>query len=289
MKKDHKKLSPTDYTRMWGEDGPYSQVRLCEETRILHEGVSRVFLVVEAEINPFTFEYVRVYRRKFAGDEAILQLLDHAEYRGKFGYVVSAGEVEIVEEGAHEFARRQADMTVQTLIRMHAFVMREFGLEGNGGFAVMEDDAPHDGHLVWDEKTERIEAATGVELWDDKTLIQVSAGMRDNTMRFFVAFAFTDDFEFKKESAEAFARTLKKVAEDFRTSIENCEIFMGYVLITALLPLDVAPADFIEIAREACNGLHTKPMFAAQYLVTNVKRPTPDQIAAFLKTSSLQT
>ena len=41
---------------MWGEDGPYSQVRLCEEARILDDCVSRVFLVVEAEINPFTFE-----------------------------------------------------------------------------------------------------------------------------------------------------------------------------------------------------------------------------------------
>lgn len=52
-----KKLTKTDYKKMWGDDGPYSQVRLCEETRILDDSVSRVFLVVEAEINPFTFEW----------------------------------------------------------------------------------------------------------------------------------------------------------------------------------------------------------------------------------------
>lgn len=131
MKKDQKTkkmLTPKDRDLMWGEDGPYSQVRLCEETRILDDSVSRVFLVVEAEINPFTFEYVQKCRKQFAGDEPVLQLLDHAEYRGKFGYVVAAGEVKLEDKGSIEFARKQADMTTQTLIRMHAFVMKEFGL-----------------------------------------------------------------------------------------------------------------------------------------------------------------
>ena len=82
-----KKLTQKDYKRMWGEDGPYSQVRLCEETRILDDSISRVFLVVEAEINPFTFEYVQKHRTRFADDEAVMQLLNHAENRGKFGYV----------------------------------------------------------------------------------------------------------------------------------------------------------------------------------------------------------
>src|SRR3989338_9950416 len=94
-KKIQKKLTQKDHEKMWGEDGPYSQVRLCEETRILDDSVSRIFLVVEAEINPFTFEYVRNCREHFADDEPVLQLLDHAEYRGKFGYVVSAGEVKL--------------------------------------------------------------------------------------------------------------------------------------------------------------------------------------------------
>ena len=123
---------------MWGEDGPYSQVRLCEEARILDDSVSRVFLVVEAEINPFTFEYVKKNRQKFVGDEPVLQLLDHAEYRGKFGYVVSAGEVGLQDEESRQFARKRADMTIQTLIRMHVFVMDECGLRRaceNGGTA----------------------------------------------------------------------------------------------------------------------------------------------------------
>ena len=114
-----KKLTQRDYDRMWGEDGPYSQVRLCEETRILDDSISRVFLVVEAEINPFTFEYIQKNRKKFENDEIINQLLDHAEYRGKFGYVVSAGEVELRDKESHDFARFAEPRFERVAIRFH--------------------------------------------------------------------------------------------------------------------------------------------------------------------------
>ncbi|HCC06082.1 TPA: hypothetical protein DEP94_01835, partial [Candidatus Nomurabacteria bacterium] len=123
------KLTNTDIENMWGGDGPYSQVSLHEQTRILDDSVSRVFLVVEAEINPFTFEYVKKNKKKFENDEAVIQLLNHAEYRGKFGYVVGAGEVEVDIEGAREFAERQRDSTIKTLIRMHKFIINEFNLK----------------------------------------------------------------------------------------------------------------------------------------------------------------
>ena len=136
-----KKLTQRDYGQMWGEEGPYSQVRLCEETRILDDSVSRVFLVVEAEINPFTFEYIQKNRKKFETDEEVNQLLHHAEYRGKFGYVVSAGEVEIRDKESYDFAQKQKDMTIKTLIRMHRFVMDEYNLQGTNTFGVIEDSA----------------------------------------------------------------------------------------------------------------------------------------------------
>ena len=43
---------------LWGETGPYSQANLRKEARILDDQVSRVFLVVEADINPTTFEII---------------------------------------------------------------------------------------------------------------------------------------------------------------------------------------------------------------------------------------
>ena len=280
-KKGHKKLTPQDYERMWGDDGPYSQVRLCEETRILDDRVSRVFLVVEAEINPFTFEYIQKHRQRFSDDEPVLQLLDHAEYRGIFGYVVSAGAVELHDEESKRFSRKQADMTIQTLIRMHAFVMDGCGLGRGGPYGVIEDKTPRDEHFVWNERAGRAEPV-GDGLWDDTTLIGSPAGVQNNKMRFFFVLAFEKPFDFKKEYAVAFAKTLKKVSASLAVEIESVESFQEYILVVGLLPFDIAPASFIESALDECNKAGKKPMFQKDYLVTNIKKPTPEQIMSFL-------
>ena len=285
MKKDrkiNKKLTPKDYAQMWGEDGPYSQVRLCEESRILDDSVSRVFLVVEAEINPFTFEYIQKHRQQFADDEQVLQLLDHAEYRGKFGYVVSAGEVELQDEESRRFARKQADMTIKTLIRMHSFIMDEHSLRVDARYGVVEDKISPGDRFVWDEKTGKAEQVGG-GLWGSKTLIGSPAGIQNNKMRFFFALAFKKSFDFKKESAALFAKTLNTISAKFKVEVEGAESFQEYILITALLPFDIAPANFIEGALDSCNRAANKPIFQKDYFVTNIKKPTPEQIATFLK------
>lgn len=273
-----KKLKPSDYEKMWGESGPYSQVRLCEETRILDDSISRIFVVVEAEINPFTFEYVQKARDRFIGDEAVIALLDHAEYRGKFGYVVSAGEVELKDEGARQFAKRQADMAIETLIRMHRFVMDEFALGNKKGFGIMEDELSSEERFVWNETTGMVEAEDG--LWDGKTLIGAPAGGEDNKMRLFIVLLFKKNFVFKSERASIFAKTLKKIARDFNVRVEDCGVFSEYLLITALLPFGVTPADFIEsiLADAETKGV----VFRKDYIVTNTKKPTPEEIIAFL-------
>ncbi|MBI3020062.1 MAG: hypothetical protein HYY60_01930 [Parcubacteria group bacterium] len=285
MKKDEgakKKLIKKDFERMWGEDGPYSQVRLCEETRILDDSVSRVFLVVEAEINPFTFEYVRNCREHFTDDEPVLQLLDHAEYRGKFGYVVSAGEVELRDEESRAFARKQADMTTKMLIRMHAFVMDEYDLRRDEKYGIVESGASPDSRYIWNQKTGRMEPAES-ELWERDALIGSPAGIRNNKMRFFIMLAFDKNADFSKTSVVTFAKTLKQISARFTVEIEEAESFQEHVLITALIPFDVAPAAFIESVLDGCRATIKKPLFQKDYFVTNVKRPTSEQIMSFLK------
>jgi hypothetical protein len=282
MMKTNKKLTPKDYERMWGQSGPYSQVRLCEETRILDGSVSRVFLVVEAEINPFTFEYIQKCRQRFRRDEPVLQLLDHAEYRDNFGYVVAAGEVKLQDEGSRQFARKQAEMTIQTLIRMHTFIMDEFGLGQGGKYGVVEDKMPHDEQFMWNEKTGQAESVEG-GLWEGKTFIGSPAGIQNNKIRIFFVLAFEKSFDLKKESAVFFAKILKKASLSFNVEIEEAESFQEYILITALVPFDVAPASFIEAVLDGCNMVGKKVIFKKDYFVTNVKKPTPEQIMLFLK------
>lgn len=118
------KLTQKQVDKLWGESGPYSQANLIIQTRILDDSISRVFLVVEADINPFTFETIQKYREKFSDDQKILQLLDHAEYRGQeFGYVTSAFEAEYKNEGVMREAQERYKYTIETLIKMHKFTM----------------------------------------------------------------------------------------------------------------------------------------------------------------------
>ncbi|MEK7144467.1 MAG: hypothetical protein AAB794_01225 [Patescibacteria group bacterium] len=279
--KTNKKLTPKDYKQMWGEDGPYSQVRLCEETRILDDRVSRVFLVVEAEINPFTFEYIQKHRQKFADDEPVLQMLDHAEYRDRFGYVVSAGEIELRDKESKRFSRKQADMTIKTLIRMHAFVMDECGLKKDEPYGVVENRTSRHEQFVWNEQTSRAEPAQD-GLWESETLIGSPAGIQNNKIRFFVVLAFVTNPNLKKASATTFAKTLKKVSNRFNVTIEDAETFQEHAMITALISFDVAPAMFVETVLDECNVAVKKPLFQKDYLVTNVKKPTQEQIMSFL-------
>lgn len=276
-KKTQKKLTQQDRKKMWGEDGPYSQVRLCEEIRILDDSVSRVFLVVEAEINPFTFEYIRKNRQRFLNDEPILQLLDHAEYRGEFGYVVGAGEVELGDEESKKFARKQADITTQTLIRMHKFIIDEFGLQKENKFGIIRDNEP----LVWNENFGGVQKIDN-GLWGGETLIGSPSGVKNNKMRSFFVLAFTTSFDFKKQTVFTCMENLMRVSSNFRVEIEDCESFHEYMLITTLLPMDVAPADFIEKVIDEVNKNIKKFLFLKDYFVSNVKKPDQQLIMDFL-------
>ena len=110
-----KKLSKQDRANLWGESGPYSEVCLTEETRILDDVVSRVFLTVEVKMNPFTFEYVLKNREKFDDNKMIQQLLDCAEYRGSdFGYIIS-----LIKKGKINKAKLRVEKFINVLEYKH--------------------------------------------------------------------------------------------------------------------------------------------------------------------------
>lgn len=119
-----KKLTKRQCDQLWGETGPYSQAQLIFETRILDDKVTRTFLIVEVNINPFTFELIQKHRTAFKDDEQVLQLLDHADYQGQaYGYVSSVFQEEYNDESVLLDAQRHLDYSRETIIRMHRFVL----------------------------------------------------------------------------------------------------------------------------------------------------------------------
>lgn len=124
-----KKLTQQQIKKLWGEDGPYSQVNLTVQTRILDESVSRVFIEVTSEINPFTFEFVKKHRKKFWNNEIIQQLLDHSENQGGIkGYLSMAFSKEFKDSFVMNEAQKAVEYTKETILIMHTFVMGELGM-----------------------------------------------------------------------------------------------------------------------------------------------------------------
>jgi|SRR3989338_5834475 len=123
------KLTKEQIDKLWGGDGPYSQANLTIQTRILDDRVSRVFIEVTVEINPFTFEYVKKYRDKFWKNEMIQQLLDHSENLGGIkGYLSMAFSKEFRDSSVMDEAQKTLEYVRETVIIMHAFVMEELGM-----------------------------------------------------------------------------------------------------------------------------------------------------------------
>jgi hypothetical protein len=118
-------LTPKQIDQLWGESGPYSQVQLIIETRILDDRVSRTFVNVETDVNPFTFEYIKKNRKKFADDQKIQQLLDYSDYRGQdFGYVSLAYSEQLDRQGSSlADAQMAVERCEETIIKIHRFVM----------------------------------------------------------------------------------------------------------------------------------------------------------------------
>ena len=126
------KLTQQQSDKLWGEDGPYSQANLIVQTRILDDKVSRVFVEVEVDINPLTYEIIKQNMKQFKDDQMITQLIEHADSRGQdFGYVCSAFSREYRDESVMEEAKMRLEYTKKTIIKMHKFVMDLLDIKQN--------------------------------------------------------------------------------------------------------------------------------------------------------------
>ena len=121
-------LTAKQTAELWGEEGPYSEVKYLIEHRILDDAVSRVFLRVEVNINPFTYKIVKKNRKEFVNDEMVQKILDNSRYLGfENGYIAVPFEGKFLADNDGEIttkARRMLEETKGAVIRMHKYVMK---------------------------------------------------------------------------------------------------------------------------------------------------------------------
>ncbi len=125
------KLTEKEIDMLWsgGGEEPYSQVNLIIQRRILNDRISRVFVIVEVEINPTTFRLVKKHRsnEEFKDNIFIQQLLDCSDYRGPaFGYVSVAFEKEYDDKEVLMEAEDVLQYAQDCVITMHQFITNNF-------------------------------------------------------------------------------------------------------------------------------------------------------------------
>jgi len=275
------RLTKKDKENMWGGTGPYSEVNLSEQSRLMDNTISRIFLVIEAKINPFTFEFVLKNREELAGDTDVQDLLDHAEYFGPIdGYVVSGGEEELIDKKSFELAFQYRLSVIKTVLKMHEFVMRKLDIKSKGNGIKITDPVSSNDKYVWDSSTGSVRPAKE-SIWGSDTYVDSPAGIKNGKIRYFVVLALASGIALTRNEVRISATATKKTADKMKVDIESAEANSGYIMLTVLIGPDVPPAEFIEQCIAGSNA--KKKLFEEDYYTTNVSRPTWQEIEGFLR------
>jgi len=110
---------------LWGDGGPYSQVQVIREVRILDEAVSRTFHYVKANVNPTTHAVLQARAREIE-DPEIQDFLRGATFISEedgYEWVVYGKQAQ-TPRGANQ----AAEEATAAVIRMHRLVREAFGL-----------------------------------------------------------------------------------------------------------------------------------------------------------------
>ena len=127
------KLSKQQQDKLRWETGPYSEVNIKIEDRLLDNYSSRQFVSVYANINPLTYEIAKQNIESF--DKRVQELLMTAEYKWQsHGYVVYNFKEQVDYENISDIIsvlkRAQKAKQIMTIdvINLHYFAMDLLGI-----------------------------------------------------------------------------------------------------------------------------------------------------------------
>ena len=123
-----RKLSTQQQAKLWWDEGPYSEVKIIIEDRLLDNYSSRQFVMVNANINPLTWEIANQNIGSF--DDEIQGMLLAAKYQDKkYWYMVSNFMEQVDYENIESIlpvlkrAQIAKQRMTQNIIQLHYFVM----------------------------------------------------------------------------------------------------------------------------------------------------------------------
>ena len=111
---------------LWGDGGPYSQIHIIRELRILDDRPSRTFYYVKANVNPTTYAVLKGMEAEIE-DEEVRAFLQNASFvSDEDGYEWTVyGQAALSPRGAN----RASEKVAEAIIRMHRLVMDTLEIE----------------------------------------------------------------------------------------------------------------------------------------------------------------
>jgi hypothetical protein len=120
-----------------------------------------------------------------------------------------------------------------------------------------------------------------VLLQEEGGFISTGLGGKDNKLRYSFVVSSKDGLPFSETHRNTLKRGFEKISHKYNSEIEEINFGATYAMIGILIPMDVAVGEVIEEGISECNKM--SEFLSPDYYVTNVKKPTPEEISKYLE------
>jgi len=91
---------------------------------------------------------------------------------------------------------------------------------------------------------------------------------------------FDDGLPFSETHRNTLKRGFETIGQKYKSEIEEINFEANYGMIGILIPMEVSVGEVIEGGISECNKM--SEFLVSDYYVTNVKKPTPEEISMYL-------
>ena len=120
-----------------------------------------------------------------------------------------------------------------------------------------------------------------VLLQEEGGFISTGLGGKENKSRYYFILSSKDGLPFSETDRETLKRGYETISHKYKSEIEEINFEVTYATIEILIPTDIAVGEVIEEGISECNKM--SEFLFTDYYVTNVKKPTPEEISKYLE------
>ena len=120
-----------------------------------------------------------------------------------------------------------------------------------------------------------------VLLQEEGGFISTGLGGKNNKLRYYFILSSKGGQPFSETHRNTLKRGFETISLKYKSEIEEINFEATYAMIGILIPMDVAVGELIEEGISECNKM--SEFLFCDYYVTNVKKPTHEEISKYLE------